>query len=125
MNRLSSPRTFPNIKAITFDADDTLWDFQSAMKSGLESTLAQIRSIAPNAATEQLTVQKMTDIREEVVRPNWARESSATKKSDMKHSSEPSNTSALPARRLRRSYSGHTRKRGLHTLRPIPTSRRP
>ena len=66
MNRPSPPRTFPNIKAITFDADDTLWDFQSAMKSALTSTLAQIRSIAPNAATEQLTVEKMADIREQV-----------------------------------------------------------
>ena len=66
MNRPSPPHTFPDIKTITFDADDTLWDFQSAMKSALTSTLAQIRSIAPNAATEQLTVQKMADIREQV-----------------------------------------------------------
>ena len=66
MNRPSPPHTFPNIKTITFDADDTLWDFQSAMKSALTSTLAQIRTIAPSAATEQLTVQKMTDIREQV-----------------------------------------------------------
>ena len=66
MNPPSPPNTFPNIKAISFDADDTLWDFQSAMKSALTSTLAQIRSIAPNAATEQLTVEKMADIREQV-----------------------------------------------------------
>lgn len=66
MNRPSPPQTFPDIKTITFDADDTLWDFQSAMKSALTSTLAQIRSIAPNAATEQLTVEKMAEIREQV-----------------------------------------------------------
>lgn len=68
MNLASPPQTFPDIKAITFDADDTLWDFQSAMKSALTSTLAQIRSIAPNAATEQLTVRKMAEIREQVAR---------------------------------------------------------
>ena len=68
MNRPSPPDTFPDIETITFDADDTLWDFQSAMKSALTSTLAQIRSIAPNAATEQLTVQKMIDTREQVAR---------------------------------------------------------
>lgn len=68
MNSLTSTQTSPNIKTITFDADDTLWDFQFAMKSALESTLAQIRSLGPNAATERLTIEKMIDIREQVAR---------------------------------------------------------
>ena len=68
MNRPSPPHTFPNIETITFDADVTLWDFQSAMESALTSTLAQIRSIAPTIAAEQLTIQKMIDIREQVAR---------------------------------------------------------
>ncbi len=66
INPQASPRSFPGIKTITFDADDTLWDFQFAMKSALESTLAQIRSLGPNAAAEQLTIEKMIDIREQV-----------------------------------------------------------
>ena len=86
MSRPSPPHTFPDIKAITFDADDTLWDFQSAMKSALGLTLQQLRSIVPNAASAQLTVQKMTDIREQVA-SNWVRASSVTKQFDMRRSS--------------------------------------
>ena len=67
-NSPTSPPTSPHIKAITFDADDTLWDFQSAMKVALESTLQQLRLIVPNAASDQLTIQKMIDIREHVAR---------------------------------------------------------
>ena len=54
------------IKAISLDGDGTLWDFQSAMKSALESTLLQLRLIVANDATQHLTVQKMIDIRESV-----------------------------------------------------------
>ena len=68
MNRFTPAHTFPGIKAITFDADDTLWDFQLAMKAALESTLQQLRSIVRNAASVQLTVQKMIEIREKVAR---------------------------------------------------------
>ena len=67
-NSPTSPHTFPSIKTITFDADDTLWDFQSAMKAALGSTLQQLRLIVPNAASDQLTVQNMIDIREHVAR---------------------------------------------------------
>lgn len=66
MNRPPPPYIFPDIKTITFDADGTLWDFLSAMKGALTSTLVQIRSIAPNVAAEHLTIQKMIDIREQV-----------------------------------------------------------
>ena len=68
MNRLTSAQTFPRIKAITYDADGTLWEFKSAMESAFESTLQQLRLIVPNVASEQLTVQKMIDIREHVAR---------------------------------------------------------
>ena len=68
MNRFTSAQTFPRIKAITFHADGTLWDFKLAMESALESTLQQLRRIVPNVATEQLTIRKMIDIREHVAR---------------------------------------------------------
>ena len=54
------------ITTITFDADDTLWDFQSAMEQALEATLRQLRLMVPNNATEGLTVQKMIEIRDSV-----------------------------------------------------------
>ena len=66
MNHPSPPHTFANIKTITFDADDTLWDFQSAMKGALDSALQRIRHIVPTDAAEQLTIQKMIDIRDQV-----------------------------------------------------------
>ena len=56
------------IRAISFDGDGTLWDFQSAMKLALELTLQQLRLIVPNDATQTLTVQEMIDIRESVAK---------------------------------------------------------
>ena len=66
MNRIELSHALAGIKAISFDGDGTLWDFQSAMKSALESTLLQLRLIVANDATQHLTVQKMIDIRESV-----------------------------------------------------------
>lgn len=55
-----------NIKTITFDMDDTLWDFQAAMENALAITLERLRVMAPGDAAQSLTVQKMMDIRDEV-----------------------------------------------------------
>ena len=55
-----------NITTITFDMDDTLWDFQSAMKYALAITLQRLRSILPGDPTAGLTVQRMMDIRDGV-----------------------------------------------------------
>ena len=56
----------PNIDTITFDMDDTLWDFQSAMERALEITLERLRVIVPSHRAELLTVQDMMDIRDGV-----------------------------------------------------------
>ena len=63
LERLTDQR---NITTITFDMDDTLWDFQSAMERALELTLEQLRVMAPGDAALKLTVQQMMDIRDEV-----------------------------------------------------------
>ena len=55
-----------NIRTITFDMDDTLWDFQSAMENALGVTLERLRGILPGDPTARLTVQRMMDIRDGV-----------------------------------------------------------
>ena len=55
-----------NITTITFDMDDTLWDFQSAMENALAVTLERLQSILPGEPTDRLTVPRMMDIRDGV-----------------------------------------------------------
>ena len=54
------------IKTISFDVDDTLWDFESAMTNALALTLQRIRQTVPIESALQLTVGKMAHIRDEV-----------------------------------------------------------
>ena len=64
---VTTPKQAPDlstIKTISFDGDGTLWDFESAMHSALELTLTQLRLLAKNDKTQQLTVQKMIAIRD-------------------------------------------------------------
>jgi len=51
------------VRTISFDGDDTLWDFRSAMENALALTLRQLRTVVANDATHRLTVQKMIEIR--------------------------------------------------------------
>ena len=55
-----------SIFTVTFDMDDTLWDFQAAMAAALAVTLERLRMMAPGDAARQLTVQQMMEIRDEV-----------------------------------------------------------
>ena len=55
-----------SIFTVTFDMDDTLWDFQAAMARALELTLERLRVMAPGDAARNLTVQQMMEIRDEV-----------------------------------------------------------
>ena len=63
---LNAMADLQNIKTITFDMDDTLWDFQSAMANALAITLQRLRSILPGDPSARLTVQRMMDIRDGV-----------------------------------------------------------
>ena len=56
----------PDITTITFDMDDTLWDFQAAMENALAITLERLKLMAPGDAAQRLTVPRMMDIRDEV-----------------------------------------------------------
>ncbi len=53
------------IKAISFDADGTLWDFEKVMRHGLGCVLAELRRLAP-AAADALSIETMITIRNQV-----------------------------------------------------------
>lgn len=53
------------LKAISFDADGTLWDFEKVMRHGLGCVLAELRRLAP-AAADALSIEAMITIRNQV-----------------------------------------------------------
>jgi 2-haloalkanoic acid dehalogenase type II len=52
------------LHAISFDGDDTLWDFQSAMRHGLGCVLGEIRRRVPGEAALALTAQHLRALRD-------------------------------------------------------------
>ncbi len=54
------------IKAISFDGDETLWDFQKVMRHSLAIVLGELRHRVHGEAAAGLTVDKMIDIRNAV-----------------------------------------------------------
>lgn len=54
------------IEAVLFDADDTLWDYSSAMRAALHATLEELWSSHPGRASANLTVERMIAIRDRV-----------------------------------------------------------
>ena len=52
------------VKTLTFDGDDTLWDFRSGMETALALTLKELRRIVQSAAAQKLTIREMIDIRD-------------------------------------------------------------
>lgn len=54
------------IKAISFDGDMTLWDFEKVMRYSLSLTLEELRRCVPNEASSNLTIDKMIEIRNSV-----------------------------------------------------------
>ena len=53
------------VKAVSFDADETLWDFNKVMRLSLQRSLLELERIDPSAAAV-LNVDKMIEIRERV-----------------------------------------------------------
>ena len=53
------------IKAISLDADGTLWDFEKVMRRSLGHVLKQLKEIEPRAAAS-LSIDKMIEIRNRV-----------------------------------------------------------
>ena len=66
MTVFGRPLDLGNVRTISFDGDGTLWDFQSVMQDALEQTLRQLRLIVANPKANQLTAQKMIEIRDSV-----------------------------------------------------------
>ncbi len=54
------------IKAVTFDGDETLWEFQSVMRRALQHTLARLQERLPGPESAALTVDQMIEIRDQV-----------------------------------------------------------
>ena len=54
------------IKAISFDGDMTLWDFERVMRHSLSLALAALRRRVPGPATSHLTIDQMIEIRNSV-----------------------------------------------------------
>ena len=54
------------IKAISFDGDMTLWDFEKVMRHSLSLALVELRRRVPGQASADLTVDKMIEIRNSV-----------------------------------------------------------
>ncbi len=50
------------IKAISFDGDGTLWDFERVMRHSLNKVLVELEELAPDIA-KKLDVEKMIEIR--------------------------------------------------------------
>lgn len=54
------------IKAISFDGDMTLWDFEQVMRHSLSLVLAELRRRVPGQRTADLTIDQMIEIRNAV-----------------------------------------------------------
>ena len=54
------------VKAISFDGDMTLWDFEAVMRYSLGYTLALLRTRVPGRASEAMTIDRMIALRDEV-----------------------------------------------------------
>ena len=52
------------IKAISFDVDGTLWDFESAMRTALEEVLSELAQVDPHTA-RKLDAERMIVLRDE------------------------------------------------------------
>jgi FMN phosphatase YigB (HAD superfamily) len=50
------------IRAISFDGDMTLWDFDKVMRRALAYALAELRGALPGRALAKLTIDKMIEI---------------------------------------------------------------
>jgi phosphoglycolate phosphatase-like HAD superfamily hydrolase len=54
------------IKAVYFDGDQTLWDFEALMRRSLAATMAQLQALRPETAALDLDVESVVADREAV-----------------------------------------------------------
>lgn len=60
--------TTRTVRAVSFDGDGTLWDFNAVLRHALAAVLAELRFPHPGPATDTLTVDQMITIRTRVAR---------------------------------------------------------
>jgi phosphoglycolate phosphatase-like HAD superfamily hydrolase len=82
------------IKAISFDADGTLWDFEKVMRHSLFHVLVELKKLDPEAV-DMLNVDKMVEIRNRVANEFKDRVSNL-KKVRLEPFDKPSETSVDP-----------------------------
>ena len=58
-------KVITGIKAISFDGDGTLWDFERVMRHSLGEVLKELERLAPDIA-RKLDVEKMIEIRNKI-----------------------------------------------------------
>ena len=79
MIALSVSNKISQIRAISFDGDMTLWDFDKVMRNSLAHTLGELRKHLPGSRCVALTVDRMIEIRNAVAEelkangPRWKR----------------------------------------------------
>ena len=56
------------IGAVSFDGDETLWDFQKVMRHALSVTLEELQRRVPGSRSADLSVERMIEIRDAVAR---------------------------------------------------------
>jgi FMN hydrolase / 5-amino-6-(5-phospho-D-ribitylamino)uracil phosphatase len=56
----------PRIRAISFDGDMTLWDFDRVMRRALAHALVELRRALPGRASTELTIERMIETRNTV-----------------------------------------------------------
>jgi HAD superfamily hydrolase (TIGR01549 family) len=60
---MTHPSRLRQIKAISFDGDMTLWDFDKVMRHSLGFALEELRKRVPGGASARLTIDTMIEIR--------------------------------------------------------------
>lgn len=71
-----------HVRAVSFDADGTLWDFAAVMRHALGIVLDQLRTWYPGPALDALTIEEMIRIRDDVAE---ARSGDWSKLEDIRH----------------------------------------
>jgi FMN hydrolase / 5-amino-6-(5-phospho-D-ribitylamino)uracil phosphatase len=60
------------IGAVSFDGDDTLWDFPAVLRGALTASLEELRRRVPEGRADQVTIEQLSELRERVYREHAA-----------------------------------------------------
>lgn len=63
---MSTSNRVLQVRAISFDKDMTLWDFEKVMRHSLAHALAELQKLFPGPACADLTIKRMIEIRNAV-----------------------------------------------------------